>query len=123
MLFNFNRYWTEIRFVCPPCRYTTSPSVQSSWSHPTPITDLDISVFAVFALQIIVDLLLIYGAIKRIHSQTVPWLCANSVVMGIMLVIIRAQIQNAPTEIFTIIVPQSRSINASYLYYDCQTTD
>ena len=67
-------------------RYATSPSIKSSWSHSTPFSDLDMSIVIVFVLQIVVDAILIAAAIKKQAAHTVPWLCTNSIVMGILLV-------------------------------------
>ena len=36
----------------------------------------------------LVDGLLIFGALKRRPTHIVPWLCANSVLMGVLLVLV-----------------------------------
>jgi hypothetical protein len=41
---------------------------------------------AAFVLQIAVDAILIAAAIKKLPAHTVPWLCTNSILMGILLV-------------------------------------
>jgi len=52
------------------------------------ITNTAISVFVLLCVQLLVNLLLIIGAIKRIPNQIFPWLCSNAVVIAIMMVII-----------------------------------
>ena len=44
------------------------------------------SIVIVFVLQIVVDGILIAAAVKKQAAHTVPWLCTNSIVMGILLV-------------------------------------
>ena len=41
------------------------------------------------SFQVFVDGLLIVGALKRRPAYIVPWLCANSVLMGVLLVRLR----------------------------------
>jgi hypothetical protein len=65
----------------------TSPTVQSSWSHPgAAVTNLDISYLVVFALQIVCDFILIWGAMKKIPNHLVPWLWANAAIIAVFLV-------------------------------------
>jgi len=52
------------------------------------ISNVDITVFVLFCVQLLVNLLLIIGAIKRIPHQIFPWLCSNVVVIGIIMVFI-----------------------------------
>jgi hypothetical protein len=67
--------------------YVTSPTVQSSWSHPgAAVTNLDISYLVVFALQIVCDFILIWGAMKKIPNHLVPWLWANAAIIAVFLV-------------------------------------
>lgn len=67
--------------------YAGANYLEPGWS-VSEITNLDISIFVVFIVQILVNLLLAYGAFRKIPSHTVPWLCANSVVIGILLVLL-----------------------------------
>lgn len=67
--------------------YAGSIYLAPGWS-VSELTNLDISVFVVFLVQILVNVLLAYGALRKIPSHTVPWLCANSVVIGILLVLL-----------------------------------
>jgi len=47
------------------------------------VTSLDISIFSIFCVQNLVNISLVVGAVKRNHSHTFPWLCAN--VVSIMI--------------------------------------
>ncbi len=69
------------------CRYVTSPVVQSSWGHPgSPVTNLDISYLVIFTLQIVCDVILVWGALKKVANHIVPWLWANAVIIAVFLV-------------------------------------
>jgi len=49
------------------------------------VTSLDISIFSIFCVQVLVSISLVVGAVKKIPSQTFPWLCANVVSMMIAM--------------------------------------
>jgi len=67
--------------------YLTSPQ-ESGFRDEISLTNLDISVFVIFSVQVLVNLLLLVGAIKRIPSHAFPWLCANAVLIGVCMVCI-----------------------------------
>ncbi|CAB4067510.1 unnamed protein product [Lepeophtheirus salmonis] len=50
--------------------------------------NVDMSIFTLSLIQLIVNIVLIYGAFNRIPNYTVPWLCINSLIMVILLVLI-----------------------------------
>jgi len=52
------------------------------------ISNTDISVLILFCVQLLVNLMLIIGAVKRNTQHIVPWLCSNAVVIAIIMVII-----------------------------------
>ncbi len=64
----------------------TSPSTQSSWSQPAPFSDVDITILAIFILELVVDAILVGAAIKKLPNHVVPWLCINGVIMALLLV-------------------------------------
>ena len=45
------------------------------------ITSLDMSLFSVCVVMIMVNILLMFAAIKEAPCQTLPWLCANTIVI------------------------------------------
>lgn len=52
------------------------------------VSNIDISVFVLIFIQLITNLLLVVGAVKKIPHHTFPWLCCNAVVIALILVII-----------------------------------
>jgi len=52
------------------------------------VSNMDISVFVIFCVQMMVNLLLVVGAVKRIPHHTFPWLCSNAVIIAILMVMI-----------------------------------
>ena len=69
-------------FLC----YLTSHSFGAPISESLTFTNLDISVFVIFLIQLVVNLLLIVGALRRLPSHIFPWICANAVFCGICMV-------------------------------------
>ena len=61
-------------------------SAHSNWNNPQTVTNLDISYLVVFSLQIICDIILIFGAFKKIPHHAVPWLWANAIIIAVFLV-------------------------------------
>ena len=62
-------------------------SANSHWRDPTKsVTNLDISYLVVFTLQIICDIILIWGAFKKVPHHAVPWLWANAIIIAVFLV-------------------------------------
>lgn len=47
---------------------------------------MHLPLMVIFGFQLVSDVVLILGAFKRNPFHVVPWLCANSVLMGILLV-------------------------------------
>ena len=66
--------------------YLTSNSFGAPISESLTFTNLDISVFVIFLVQLVVNLLLIVGAVRRLPSHIFPWICANAVFCGICMV-------------------------------------
>lgn len=64
--------------------FSTSPRIRQSLS----FADMHLSVLGIFGFLLVSDVVLILGACKRNPFYVVPWLCANSVLMGILLVLI-----------------------------------
>lgn len=52
------------------------------------VSNMDISVLVLFCVQLMVNLLLIVGAVKKIPLHIFPWLCSNAVVIAIIMVMI-----------------------------------
>jgi len=52
------------------------------------VSNIDISVFVLFLVQLLTNLLLIIGAVKKVPNHTLPWLCSNFVVICLILVVI-----------------------------------
>eukprot|EP00090_Calanus_glacialis_P011794 TRINITY_DN2018_c0_g1_i2.p1 TRINITY_DN2018_c0_g1~~TRINITY_DN2018_c0_g1_i2.p1 ORF type:complete len:250 (-),score=60.24 TRINITY_DN2018_c0_g1_i2:192-941(-) len=52
------------------------------------VTSLDMSVFSIFSVQILVNILLLVGTMRRMPCHTLPWLCANAVSLMIAMVCI-----------------------------------
>ena len=71
--------------IDPISRYGRTVYGKEGWSM-NELNNLDISIFAIFIVQVLVNLLLVFAAVKKIPSHAIPWLCANSVVIGILLV-------------------------------------
>jgi len=69
-------------FLC----YLTSHSFGAPISESLTFTNLDISVFVIFLIQLVVNLLLIVGALRRLPSHIFPWICANAVFCGICMI-------------------------------------
>lgn len=62
-------------------------SANSHWKDPTKaVNNLDISYLVVFTLQIVCDIILIWGAFKKIPHHAVPWLWANAIIIAVFLV-------------------------------------
>ncbi len=55
-------------------------------------TNLDIGFFVVFAMQLVCNALLIFGAIKKSPAFTLPWLTMNVGLIAIFLVSFQAKI-------------------------------
>lgn len=66
--------------------YLTSPSLGDSTADGLIFTNLDISVFVIFLVQLVVNLLLIVGAVRRIPSHIFPWISANAVFCAICMI-------------------------------------
>merc|ERR1719458_1855672 len=66
--------------------YLTSNSFGAPISESLTFTNLDISVFVIFLVQLVVNLLLIVGAVRRLPSHIFPWICANAVFCGICMI-------------------------------------
>jgi len=52
------------------------------------ISSLDICLFSISTVMILVNILLLVSAVREIPCQTLPWLCANSVVIVIAMIMI-----------------------------------
>lgn len=52
------------------------------------VSSLDMSVFSIFSVQILVNILLLVGTMRRMPCHTLPWLCANAVSLMIAMVCI-----------------------------------
>jgi len=52
------------------------------------ITSMDLSIFSIVTVQILVNILLLVGTIKKRPCHTLPWLCANAVALMIAIVCI-----------------------------------
>jgi len=69
--------------------YIMTDSANSHWKDPTKaVNNLDISYLVVFTLQIVCDIILIWGAFKKIPHHAVPWLWANAIIIAVFLVFI-----------------------------------
>jgi len=66
--------------------YLTSNSFGAPISESLTFTNLDISVFVIFLVQLVVNLLLVVGAVRRLPSHIFPWICANAVFCGICMI-------------------------------------
>eukprot|EP00096_Caligus_rogercresseyi_P015366 TRINITY_DN7814_c0_g1_i1.p1 TRINITY_DN7814_c0_g1~~TRINITY_DN7814_c0_g1_i1.p1 ORF type:complete len:251 (+),score=54.93 TRINITY_DN7814_c0_g1_i1:1-753(+) len=64
--------------------YSIAPS---DFFHLQFSASLDLSLYTLFLLQLLVNILLIYGAFNRMPNHTVPWLIINAVVMIFILVL------------------------------------
>lgn len=67
--------------------YASTAGFQSGFGEPE-ISNMDISIFLIFCLQLMVNLLLIFGAMRRIPHHTFPWLCSNAVVIGLLMIFV-----------------------------------
>lgn len=52
------------------------------------ISSLDICLFSVSTVMILVNILLLVSALREIPCQTLPWLCANTVIIVIAMIMI-----------------------------------
>jgi len=69
--------------------YLTSPNIDTGGVRDgLNITSLDISVFSIFSVQVLINLLLLVGSVKKIPSHLLPWLCANAVCLVIAMICI-----------------------------------
>jgi len=66
--------------------YLTSDSFGDSLSDGFTFTNLDISVFVIFLVQLVVNLLLLVGAVRKIPSHVFPWISANAVFCAICMI-------------------------------------
>jgi len=76
-----------VLYLCLFIWYLTSPQ-ETGFRDNISLTNLDISIFVIFCVQILVNTLLVVGAVKRIPSHTFPWLCANAVLVGVCMICI-----------------------------------
>lgn len=67
--------------------YAATTGFQSGFGD-SEISNMDISIFLVFCIQLVVNLLLMVGAMKRAPHLTFPWLCSTAVVIGILMIFI-----------------------------------
>eukprot|EP00092_Neocalanus_flemingeri_P093160 GFUD01118378.1.p1 GENE.GFUD01118378.1~~GFUD01118378.1.p1 ORF type:complete len:243 (+),score=68.26 GFUD01118378.1:325-1053(+) len=76
-------------YLCMFTWYLTSSTIDTGGLRDgLEVTSLDISIFSIFFVKTLVNILLLVGAVKRIPSLTLPWLCANAVSMMIAMVFI-----------------------------------
>eukprot|EP00092_Neocalanus_flemingeri_P006255 GFUD01006729.1.p1 GENE.GFUD01006729.1~~GFUD01006729.1.p1 ORF type:complete len:249 (+),score=73.17 GFUD01006729.1:268-1014(+) len=76
-------------YLCMFTWYLTSSTIDTGGLRDgLDVTSLDISIFSIFFVKTLVNILLLVGAVKRIPSLTLPWLCANAVSMMIAMVFI-----------------------------------
>lgn len=75
-------------YTCCFLWYLTSESYGQPISEELAFTNLDISVFVIVLLQLVVNLLLVVGALRRIPSHVFPWIAANAVFCGICMIMI-----------------------------------
>eukprot|EP00092_Neocalanus_flemingeri_P008893 GFUD01009568.1.p1 GENE.GFUD01009568.1~~GFUD01009568.1.p1 ORF type:complete len:261 (+),score=78.34 GFUD01009568.1:259-1041(+) len=76
-------------YLCMFTWYLTSSTIDTGGLRDgLDVTSLDISIFSIFFVKTLVNMLLLVGAVKRIPSLTLPWLCANAVSMMIAMVFI-----------------------------------
>merc|ERR1719318_1816573 len=69
--------------------YLTSSSIDTGGVREGfAVSSLDMSVFSIFSVQILVNILLLVGTMRRMPCHTLPWLCANAVSLMIAMVCI-----------------------------------
>jgi len=69
--------------------YLTSSSIDTGGIRDgLAVTSLDICFFSICFVQILANILLVVGSLKRIPSYIIPWLCTNAVFMMITMIFI-----------------------------------
>lgn len=67
--------------------YAVTTGFQSGFGD-SEVSNVDISIFAIFCVQLMVNLLLMVGAVRKVPHHTFPWLCSNAVVIGILMIFV-----------------------------------
>jgi len=85
----YEKMFSPAPFLDARFRYATSPAVRSGLGRPSePLTRLDILVLTAFLAEVGADAFLVLGALRKSPRHMVPWLCANALLMGVLLVLV-----------------------------------